>query len=110
MQTTISTENNKSMVTLINVFIVDPANQDKLVQILTEATEKVMRHLKGFISANLHKSLDGVRVVNYAQWASKEDFEAIFRNPAALEHMEQAKALVASFDPHLHHVAEVFHN
>lgn len=28
----------------------------------------------GFTSANLHISLDKTRVVNYAQWRSKEDF------------------------------------
>ncbi len=62
---TISTENK--VVTLINVFTVEPDNQQKLVDMLVEATEKTMKKLPGFVSATIHKSADGVRVANYAQ-------------------------------------------
>jgi quinol monooxygenase YgiN len=62
-------------VALINTFYVKPEKADELVQILTKATDEVMRHQPGFISANLHISFDKTRVVNYAQWRSKEDFE-----------------------------------
>lgn len=64
------------VVTLINVFTVAPEDQDRLLKVLAEATEQVMNGMPGFVSANLHKSLDGTKVVNYAQWRSKEDFEA----------------------------------
>src|ERR1700726_1084178 len=69
--------------TLINVFTVEPAKQQRLVDILVEATESTMRSLPGFISANIHKSLDGTRVANYAQWRSVEDFQAMLKNPEA---------------------------
>jgi quinol monooxygenase YgiN len=95
-----------SPVTLINVFAVEPARQDQLVHMLNEATEKTMRHIAGFVSANIHKSLDGKRVVNYAQWRSREDFEAMFKNPQASEHMKAITAL-ASPDAHLYEVSEV---
>jgi heme-degrading monooxygenase HmoA len=52
-----------------------------------------MKHPPGFISVNIHRSLDGARVVNYAQWRSAEDFAAIFKHPEAAGHMEQALAL-----------------
>ena len=55
------------MVTLINVFMVVPEDQRRLLELLAEATESVMRGLPGFVSANLHKSLDGTKVANYAQ-------------------------------------------
>ena len=64
-------------VALINTFFVKPENAEELVELLTKATDEVMRHQPGFISANLHISLDKTRVVNYAQWRSKEDFERI---------------------------------
>jgi quinol monooxygenase YgiN len=70
MTSHISADNE--LITLINVFSVEPRNQDKLIKILETATEEVMQHIPGFISANIHRSLDGVRVVNYAQWKSKE--------------------------------------
>src|SRR5207249_1401263 len=62
----------RQLVTLINVFTVEPRHQQRLVDVLVEATEAVMNTLPGFISANIHKSLDGTRLVNYAQWRRRE--------------------------------------
>jgi hypothetical protein len=56
------------VVTLINVFTVAPEDQQRLVDVLVEATQAVMRKQPGFVSADIHKSLDGTRVANYAQW------------------------------------------
>ena len=49
------------VVTLINVFTVAPEDQQRLLDVLAEATESVMRGLPGFVSANLHRSLDGTK-------------------------------------------------
>ncbi|MBV8927794.1 MAG: antibiotic biosynthesis monooxygenase [Mycobacteriaceae bacterium] len=67
------------VVTLINVFTVDPANQQRLVELWQPATDEVMRHLPGFVSANVHRSLDGTKVVNYAQWESQDAFRRRLR-------------------------------
>jgi heme-degrading monooxygenase HmoA len=64
-----------------------------------------MKNLPGFVSATIHKSADGVRVVNYAQWHSREDFEAIFNNPEATAHMKPIME-IAKFDAHLYEVVE----
>jgi hypothetical protein len=53
---------DKKVVTLINVFTVETANQQKIVGLLVNATEKRMKNLPVFVSASIHKSLDGVRV------------------------------------------------
>jgi quinol monooxygenase YgiN len=98
-------ERRRPLLTLINVFTVDPAQQEKLVTLLTDATESTMKHLPGFISANIHRSLDGSRVVNYAQWESKAAFDAMRANPDAIPHMKAAAAL-AQFDPILCEVVE----
>jgi len=94
--------------TLINVFSVAPDHQQELASVLIEATEHTMRHLPGFISANIHTSFDGRHVVNYAQWRSRDDFEAMLRNPDARPHMTRIAA-IASFDPILCEVAHVDH-
>jgi quinol monooxygenase YgiN len=94
-------------ITLINTFVVRPENQDELVDILEEATEQVMRFRPGFLSANIHKSLDGKRVVNYAQWRSQADFEATLADPAAREHMARASGLAERVEPALYEVASV---
>lgn len=91
------------VVTLINVFTVDPERQDELVNVLITATDEVMRHLPGFVSANIHRSLDGRHVANYAQWRSQADFTAMLNNPKAQEHMAAASSL-ANAEPILYEV------
>src|SRR5713101_3761642 len=96
---------NKNMVTLINVFTVQPENQQRLVDLLTEATKLAMKKQPGYISANIHKSLDGTRVTNYAQWRSKDDFEVMLENPEAAKHMQEASQLAIKIEPHLYEVS-----
>ena len=103
--TTISTR--QDVVTLINVFTVAPENQQRLLDLLVEATESVMNRLPGFVSANLHTSLDGTKVTNYAQWRSREDFEAMLQNPEAMMHMREAGRIAEGFEPHLYEVSFV---
>ena len=45
-------------VVLINVFTVEPANQPRLIDLLTHATEGSVNRAPGFISATLHRSID----------------------------------------------------
>lgn len=93
--------------TLINVFTVDPEKAGELAAMLDRATDEVMRHVPGFISANIHVSTDGTRVVNYAQWETAEAYQAMLADPAAREHMAPAAALAQRFDPHLYTVESV---
>ena len=59
-------EKGRSTLTLINVFTVAPENQQALVTLLIDAAQHTMKHLPGFVSANIHRSLDGRKAVNYA--------------------------------------------
>ncbi|GAA3541917.1 antibiotic biosynthesis monooxygenase [Amycolatopsis ultiminotia] len=96
------------LTTLVNVFTVDPARQRELVEILTGATQKVMQYREGFISANIHASTDGTRVLNYAQWSSTDAYQAMLDDPECREHMSEAAAL-ATFDPHVYTVESIHH-
>ncbi|MDT5082883.1 MAG: hypothetical protein QOJ80_7520 [Mycobacterium sp.] len=93
--------------TLINVFTVEPAHAAALAALLADATEQVMQHLPGFRSANIHVSIDGTRVVNYAQWDDADAFAAMQANPTAQEHMRAAAELASGFDPHFYTVESV---
>ena len=57
-----SIRTGNGVVTLINVFTVAPEHQQELIEVLDRATVQVMRHLPGFVSANIHRGLDGTRV------------------------------------------------
>jgi antibiotic biosynthesis monooxygenase (ABM) superfamily enzyme len=102
-------EPNAEVTTLINVFTVSPERQRELVSLLDDATERVMRHVPGFVSANIHASHDGRRVVNYAQWESVEHFQAMLADPTAREHMQACAAVAEEFDPLLYTVEASHH-
>src|ERR1700748_1073501 len=93
--------------TLINVFAVEPERARQLADLLTAATEDVMQHIDGFISANIHLSTDGTRVVNYAQWRNAEARRAMRRTPAPRQHRAQCADLADGFEPHLYTVESV---
>lgn len=95
------------LATLINVFTVAPERASELAELLRVATEETMRFAPGFISANIHVSTDGTRVVNYAQWRSPEAYRAMFDDPNAREHMGVCAAIATSFEPHLYTVQSV---
>ena len=94
-------------VALINTFTVEPSNIDALVEELNEATEKVMSKRPGFVSANIHRSLDGRHVANYAQWNSKADFDAMLNDPASREHRDRLAKIASSVSPILYTVDAV---
>jgi quinol monooxygenase YgiN len=98
---------SRKLVTLINVFTVEPVNQRQLLELLARATETSVRHAPGFISASLHRSLDGTKVTMYAQWRSVEDYQAMRENPAPLPYLQQALA-IAKFDPGMYEVVETY--
>jgi quinol monooxygenase YgiN len=104
-KTEISTEND--FLTLINIFRVDPPNQQQLVELLIAATEGSVNRMTGFISSSLHKSLDGTKVTMYAQWRSLADYQNMRNNPAASPYLEQALQ-IATFESGMYQVVRTF--
>lgn len=97
---------DQPVATMINTFTVDPDDQQRLVEMIIEATESVMSQVDGFVSANIHASLDGTRVTNYAQWRSVEHFEAMLANPVVHPHFGEIRA-IATPERHLYRVSHV---
>jgi quinol monooxygenase YgiN len=94
-------------VTVINVFTVEPAKQQELVTLLSAATENSVRYAAGFVSARLHRSLDGAKVTMYAEWRSFQDYEAMRKDPAPMPYLQQALA-IATFEPGMYEVVQTF--
>lgn len=67
------------LVTQINVFTVPAGGQGALIDYLSQAAE-VAREVDGWISASLHRSLDGTRVVNYAQSADEDAARRVIKH------------------------------
>jgi quinol monooxygenase YgiN len=98
-----------SLTTMINLFKVAPERQQDALDILVEATDQHIRHRPGFISANLHVSEDGTRIVNYTQWKDPGSLEAMIADPACRHHID-AVAEFTEPDFRLYRVHSVHRN
>jgi heme-degrading monooxygenase HmoA len=81
---------DKPVFTLINVFTVEPENQQRLYEILRDATDTI-KEFPGYLSANLHLSNDGRQVINYVQWRSEADFAAMREHPDVQPHFKECR-------------------
>lgn len=93
-------------VVLINVYRCDPAKMDALMDLLTVMV-RAQREAEGFVSATLHRGLNGKVAAVHAVWRTREDWKAMTRLPAVNAAMEPIMA-VATFEPHLYEACEVF--
>lgn len=85
------------------VFEVKPENQQRLLNL---AQENVLIAIEnpGLVSANFHRSLDGTKVINFGQWRSQADFEALVNEPKYAPLSQYHKG-IASEEVHLYELA-----
>lgn len=94
---------NNDVITAIVIFAVEPEKQQELVDIIIEFLETTVKHQPGFVSSSIHKSIDGLRVMNYAQWKTQQDYQAFIQNTEV-----QAKGnKLSNFQLHESHLYEV---
>lgn len=74
-------DKHNNVVTVIFSFATVPARQQELIDLMIDALETTTKHQPGFVSASFHKSLDGTRVFNYAQWRTQAEYEAFAQSP-----------------------------
>lgn len=93
---------NNDVITVIIIFAVEPERQQELIDTILEFLE-VVKHQPGFVSSSIHRSIDGVRVMNYAQWKNQSDYQAFINN----SEMRQQGVKLSQFQIHEGHVYEV---
>ncbi|MBT2258917.1 antibiotic biosynthesis monooxygenase [Priestia megaterium] len=71
-------EENK-LFTVIIEWEVNPKYQQELINGLSNQIETSFKDYDGFISSSFHASEDGKRVINYAQWISREAWSNSFQ-------------------------------
>jgi steroid delta-isomerase-like uncharacterized protein len=81
--------------TVIIIMDVEPANQDALVEALGRPDEWI-KTVPGYRSHAVCRGIDGTFVVLYAQWASKEQYDAFHHLPESARPAEvrQARAFI----------------
>lgn len=92
-------------VVLINVLKCQPEKQEALLELLFGLME-IQRALPGFVSATLHRGLNGKTVANHAVWRSVDDWKAMTRNPDVSAAMNPVMA-IATFEPNLYAPGEL---
>ena len=89
------------LTTLINVFETTPTQQQALIEQWIRFVEAV-KDEPGLIGTALHRSTDGTRVMNYAQWRSEADWAGFVRKYR--DQFATRAQLALRVDPHLYEV------
>jgi heme-degrading monooxygenase HmoA len=71
---------DSDFVTQITTAEAEEGKQDELLALMIERAHFMARQ-PGFISISLHRGLDGKHIVNYVQWASREQLVAAHHTP-----------------------------
>lgn len=91
---------------VINVFTVAPHDQQKLTDMLIDATEGHVDHEAGFLGAVLHRGLDGKKVTMYARWKDLASYNAMRQGRSSLL-LSNALA-IATFEPAMYEIVRTF--
>jgi heme-degrading monooxygenase HmoA len=92
----ITISDKSGQITAINIFTVEnPEQQQRILDFLVE-NQEIPKRQPGFISASLHASLDGKRVINYVQWRSRQEMEVATQDQDFIAMKKQ----VGEFAPH----------
>ncbi len=92
------------LMTYINVFHCTPDKQQELSAAIRRETDDIIRHMPGFISANVHCSVDGSRVTNYAQWSELTAFQEHIRSEAGRALILELHKYADDVDVHVYQV------
>jgi heme-degrading monooxygenase HmoA len=91
MQATIRTDGQ--VITLVNVFTVEPAKLPSLVDVLRDGTETFFSKMPGFVSSSVLTAKNNHQAINYSQWKSADDIAAFRKDPRFAPYIQQLLAL-----------------
>lgn len=83
---------NSGVITQINVFEAHPGRCHDLLALLQDAA-RACSEVEGWMSASLHLSVEGTRVVNYAQCRDHEAWERVMARLREGEFLTRNKEL-----------------
>jgi len=94
---------------LINVFTVQPENEQKLIELLEEGTWSIFSKQPGFISESINRGSDSKRLVLYGQWEGPQYIDAFRQKPEVRQYGEKImklatfESIVCNDVPFVHH-------
>lgn len=81
------------MLVVISTFTIPAERQQDLLDLLRSNADEVLRHQRGFVTAELLAGADGTTVVNHARWTDEAAVRAMISDPATRERMASAWAI-----------------
>jgi quinol monooxygenase YgiN len=106
---TIVIHTGKKVVVLVNVFTVQPENEQKLVELLDEGTATIFSKQPGFISESIHRTSDGKRLVLYGQWEGQQYIDAFRKLPEIGPYFKKISELATVETVICNDVASIYH-
>lgn len=94
-------ENN--LLTVIVLFKVRAGQQTVVLETVKQLFE-IAKQQPGFVSANLHRSLDEFKVANYAQWEDEAALESFKQLPEVLALVSSLQNSIEEMDSHLYEI------
>lgn len=91
------------LVTVIVLFRVSAEQQSTVIDQIKELFA-IAKQQPGFVAAHLHRSLDGVKVANYAQWTSEAALSQFRMLPEVEPRWQALQASVEETDSHRYEV------
>lgn len=70
----------RNILTLLIEIDVAPEECDSQVAAIKTFLNEVVKQQPGFISSNLHTSIEKDKIINYAQWKNESDYQAFLDN------------------------------
>jgi hypothetical protein len=64
----------------LDIFVTQPDQQWLLIDELIAYTQDILKQQPGYIASAIHRSLDGLKVVNYVQWQNQASYDAYINN------------------------------
>src|SRR3954464_2012055 len=97
---------NNRVVTQITTVKTHPNTQSEALKLMKERA-RFMATQPGFVSITLHRSADNTHILNYVQWASREQLKAAHDAPEFRNKWPRFGQLVQEAEPCLYDVVLV---
>ena len=94
--------------TVVSTFEMTPGTCSDVLDALTDAYDKVIRHQPGFLGGAIHVNDAQTRISTHSRWQKRGDFQAMLRTPEMRERNRVISAMCARFEPVMYDVAAVF--
>ncbi|MCB1388946.1 MAG: antibiotic biosynthesis monooxygenase [Rhodobacteraceae bacterium] len=94
--------------TVVSTFEMTPGTCTDVLDALTDAYDKVIRHQPGFLGGAIHVNDAQTRISTYSRWEKRGDFQAMLRTPEMRERNRVIAGLCSRFEPVMYEVAAVF--